>query len=70
MKRQLLIAQLAVLLEKRAAQDRLGRQPLSPGLLSAVSAQILGRLRRDNQDENRATIRMRMRRRGDDEGRA
>ena len=27
-------------------------------------------LRRDNQDENRATIRMRMRRRGDYEGRA
>ena len=27
-------------------------------------------LRRDNQDENRATIRMRMRRRGGDEGRA
>jgi hypothetical protein len=29
-----------------------------------------GDLRRDNQDENRATIRMRMRRRGDYEGRA
>jgi len=43
MKRQLLIAQLAMLLEKRAAQDRLGRQTLSPGLLDAVSAQILGR---------------------------
>jgi hypothetical protein len=28
------------------------------------------RVRRDNQDENRATIRMRMRRRGDYEGRA
>ena len=28
------------------------------------------KLRRDNQDENRATIRMRMRRRGDYEGRA
>ena len=27
-------------------------------------------MRRDNQDENRATIRMRMRRRGGDEGRA
>ena len=27
-------------------------------------------VRRDNQDENRATIRMRMRRRGGDEGRA
>jgi hypothetical protein len=27
-------------------------------------------VRRDNQDENRATIRMRMRRRGDYEGRA
>jgi hypothetical protein len=43
MKRQLLIAQLAMLLEKRAAQDRLGRQTLSPGLLGAVSAQILRR---------------------------
>jgi len=43
MKRQLLIAQLAMLLEKRAAQDRLSRQTLSPGLLDAVSAQILGR---------------------------
>ena len=43
MKRQLLIAQLAMLLEKRAAQDRLGRQTLSPGLPDAVSAQILGR---------------------------
>jgi hypothetical protein len=29
-----------------------------------------GGLRRDNQDENPATIRMRMRRRGGDEGRA
>ena len=42
MKRQLLIAQLAMLLEKRAAQDRLGRQAFSPGLLNAVSAEILG----------------------------
>jgi hypothetical protein len=32
-----------MLLEKRAAQDRPGRKPLSPRLLSAVSAQILGR---------------------------
>ena len=43
MKRQLLVAQLAMLLEKRATQDRLRRQTLSPGLLDAVSAQILGR---------------------------
>ena len=43
MKRQLLIAQLAMLLEKRAAQDRLGRQAFSSGLLNAVSAQILRR---------------------------
>ncbi|MEA2860916.1 MAG: hypothetical protein QOC72_2955, partial [Methylobacteriaceae bacterium] len=31
------------LLEKRAAQDRLCRQAFSPGLLNAVSAQILRR---------------------------
>jgi hypothetical protein len=43
MKRQLLIAQLAMLLEKRAAQDRFSRQAFSPGLLDAVAAQILGR---------------------------
>ena len=43
MKRQLPIAQLAMLLEKRAAQHRLGRQAFSPGLLNAVSAQILRR---------------------------
>ena len=43
MKRQFLIAQLAMLLEKRAAQDQLGRQAFSPGLLNAVSAQILRR---------------------------
>jgi hypothetical protein len=43
MERQLLIAQLAMLLEKRAAQDRLGRQAFSPGLLNAASAQILRR---------------------------
>ena len=43
MKRQLLVAQLAMLLEKPAAQDRLRRQTLSPGLLDAVSAQILRR---------------------------
>jgi hypothetical protein len=43
MKRQLLVAQLAMLLEKRAAQDRLGRQAFSPGLPDAASAQILRR---------------------------
>jgi hypothetical protein len=42
--------------------------PLCPKLNSLLP---LGTsLRRDNQDENRATIRMRMRRRGDYEGRA
>jgi hypothetical protein len=35
MKRQLLVAQLAMLLEKRAAQDRFGRQAFSSGLLNA-----------------------------------
>ena len=43
MKRQLFIAQLAMLFEKRAAQDRLGRQAFSPGLLNPVAAQILRR---------------------------
>jgi hypothetical protein len=43
MKRQLLIAQLAMLLKKPAAQDRLCRQTLSPGLRNAMPAQILGR---------------------------
>jgi hypothetical protein len=43
MKRQLLIAQLAMLLEKGAAQDRLSRQAFSPGLFNAVSALILRR---------------------------
>jgi hypothetical protein len=43
MKRQLPIAQLAMLLEKRAAQDRLGWQAFSTGLLGAVSAQMRGR---------------------------
>ena len=41
MKRHLLVAQLAMLLEKPAAQDRLGRQTPSPGLLDAMPAQIL-----------------------------
>ena len=43
MKRQLLVAQLAMLLEKPATQDRLRRQTLSSGLLNALSAQILRR---------------------------
>ena len=38
-------------------------------LAAILAADVVG-LRRDNQDENRATIRMRMRRRGDYEGRA
>ena len=42
MKRQFLVAQLAMLLEKRAAQDRVGWQPLSPSLLDAAAAPILG----------------------------
>ena len=41
MKRQLLVAQLAMLLEKRAAQNRLGRQTFAPRLLNAVAAHIL-----------------------------
>src|SRR5271170_408700 len=41
MKRQLLIAQLAMPLEKPAAQDRLCRQTLSPGLRNPTPAQIL-----------------------------
>ena len=40
MERQLLVAQLAVLLEQPAAQHRLRRQPLTPGLLDAVPAQV------------------------------
>ena len=35
-----------------------------------TGAAVLGRVRRDNQDENRPTIRMRIRCRGDSEGRA
>ena len=40
MERQLLIAQLAVLLEHGAAQHRLRRQPLAPGRLDPLLAQI------------------------------
>ena len=40
MERQLLVAQLAMLLEQGAAQHRLRRQPLAPGLLDAVPAQV------------------------------
>lgn len=40
MEGQLLIAQLAVLLEERAAQYRFGRQPLPSGGLDATSTQI------------------------------
>jgi hypothetical protein len=40
MKGQLLIAQLAVLLEQRAAQDALRRQALPSGLLDPVPAQV------------------------------
>ena len=43
MKRKLLVAQLAMLLENRAAPDRLGRKAFSRGLLNAVSAQMLRR---------------------------
>ena len=46
------------------ALQRVSR-PLMPRQLA-----VQVKLRRDNQDENRATIRMRMRRRGDYEGRA
>ena len=40
MEGQLLVAQLAVLLEKRAAQHRLGRQPCRPVCLDPVPTQI------------------------------
>jgi hypothetical protein len=43
MKSQFLIAQLPMLLEKRASQNRLGRQAFSPGLFDAMAAQILHR---------------------------
>ena len=43
MKRQFLIAELAMLFEKRAAQDRLGRQALWSGFPDAPAAKILGR---------------------------
>ena len=36
MKRQFLIAELAMLLEERAAQDQLGRQAFSSGFLDAA----------------------------------
>ena len=42
--------------------------PIQHDVFDAISFDA--QLRRDNQDENRATIRMRMRRRGGDEGRA
>ena len=41
MKGQLLVAQLAVLLEQRAAQHRLRRQALPSGRAHAVAAQVL-----------------------------
>jgi hypothetical protein len=41
-----------------------------PGSKFRFTNKLSAILRRDNQDENRATIRMRMRRRGDYEGRA
>ena len=47
MERQLLVAQLAMLLEQRAAQHRLRRQALPPGLLDAVPAQV----RRDQAEQ-------------------
>ena len=34
---------MPTMLEKRAAQGRLGRQAFSPGLCNAAAAQILGR---------------------------
>ena len=42
MKRQFLVTQLPVLLEQRAAQHRLGRQPIAPGWLEARAAQLGG----------------------------
>src|SRR6266852_3451303 len=43
MKGQLLVAQLPVLLEQRAAHHRCRRQAVSSGLLDPVAAQIAGR---------------------------
>ena len=40
MERQFLVAQLAMLLEHGAAQHRLRRQALAPGLLDPMSAQV------------------------------
>ena len=51
MERQLLIAQLAVLLEQGAAQHRLRRQSLPPGRFDAVPAQV-----RRNQDGQLAMV--------------
>jgi hypothetical protein len=42
MKRQLLIAQLTMLLEEPATQHRLDRQALPAGLLHSVSAEVFG----------------------------
>ena len=40
MERQLLVAQLAMLLQQGAAQHRLRRQPLAPGLFDPVPTQV------------------------------
>jgi hypothetical protein len=52
MERQLLIAQLPVLLEQRTAQHALCRQALPPGLLDPVPAQV----RRDQANERAGLI--------------
>ena len=52
MKRQLLVAQLTVLLEQPAAQHQLRRQALPSGLLDAVPAQVL----RHQPDQRRMLI--------------
>ncbi len=44
MEGQLLVAELAMLLEQRTAQHRLGRQAFAAGFLDAVPAQILRHL--------------------------
>ena len=40
MEGQFLVAQLAILLEDRTAEHRLGRQALPSGLLRSVAAQV------------------------------
>jgi hypothetical protein len=80
---RLLVERKALLIETTEDTTRPDHARRAGLMELSVIASILGKLcrrdvmsigasamRRDNQDENRATIRMRMRRRGDYEGRA